>query len=196
MRSNTLIDLGPGRPRERPASAFPRFTRDAGLCSTLAVACALWLSTPAMSRADDVPAAAPAATDQLPSTEHSPGDDPLPDRPYGRPQAVRPHGQSLDYRVKLLATELGLDAGQQVQVRKVLEDQRQQMKALWADTGMPAGQRVNATRAISDRTADRIRALLNEEQRKKYIAERKPRAAGDDAGKPDVEHWMDATRPK
>ncbi len=196
MGRNTSLDLSPGRPRQRPALAFQGFARCAGLSVTVALACTLWLSTPASARADDAPAVPPAAAEQVPSAEHSPGDDPLPDRPYGRPQAIRPHGQSLEYRVKLLATELSLDPGQQLQVRKALEDQRQQMKALWADTTIAAGQRVNATRVISDKTADRIRGLLNAEQRKKYISERAPRAAGDDAGKPDVEHWMEATRPK
>jgi hypothetical protein len=196
MGRNALVDMTRGRPRERSASAFLGFARYGGLGSSLAVGCALWLSMPAITRADETPAAPPVATAQLPSEEHSPGDDPLPDRPYGRPQAVRPHGQTLDYRMKLLTAELNLDPAQQAQVRQALEEQRQQMKALWADTSIPAGQRVNATRVISDKTADRIRGLLNEEQRKKYIAERKPRAAGDDAGKPDVEHWMEATRPK
>ncbi len=167
----------------------------------LALLGSAWLAAPAVSGADEQPATAPAVADApvaatTPLADASSTEGPLPDKPYGRPQAVRPHGQTLEYRVKLLTTELKLDAGQQLEVRKALEDQRVQIQALWNTAEMPAGQRVNATKVISDKTAERIRALLTEEQRKRYNIERKPRSPGDSAGKPDVEHWMEATRPK
>jgi len=49
---------------------------------------------------------------------------------------------------------------------------------VWNDTSLAAANRVSATRIISDRTADRIRAILTEEQKAKYNKARKPRAAG------------------
>jgi Spy/CpxP family protein refolding chaperone len=91
--------------------------------------------------------------------------------------------------VKLLTTELKLTPQQQQSVRKILEDQRQQVARAWSDTSVPSAVRVKATQAIGDRTADQIRALLTEEQRAKYV---KPRQPGTSAASADVEQWMNA----
>jgi len=107
----------------------------------------------------------------------------------------RKRGSPLDRRVMLLAKELGLDATQQGRVKKVLEGQREQVARVWNDRSIPAARRVSATQAIGDRTADRIRALLNDEQRKKYIQPRQRDAAVGTAGG-DVESWMNAGKRK
>jgi hypothetical protein len=107
----------------------------------------------------------------------------------------RKRGSPLDRRVMLLAKELGLDATQQAQVKKVLEGQREQVARVWKDSSIPAAVRVSATQAIGDRTADRIRALLNDEQRTKYIKPRQRDAAVGTAGG-DVESWMNAGKRK
>jgi hypothetical protein len=101
----------------------------------------------------------------------------------------------LDRRVMLLARELDLSATQQAQVKKVLEGQREQVARVWNDTSIPAARRVSATQAIGDRTADRIRALLNDEQRKKYIRPRQRDVAVGTAGG-DAEAWMNASKRK
>ena len=98
------------------------------------------------------------------------------------------HG--LEDRVRVLAKALDLDAKQQSELRKVLEDQREQVRKVWSDTSVPAAYRVSATEAIGDRTADRIRALLNEEQRKRYKPPRVSRDALAGSTPPDVEAWM------
>jgi hypothetical protein len=79
-----------------------------------------------------------------------------------------------------------------VEVRRILEDQRLQVAKVWDDTSVPSALRVNATRTISDRTGDRIRALLTEEQKKKYNRPRKPRAAAEHSDARSVEDWMKA----
>ena len=107
----------------------------------------------------------------------------------------RKRGSPLDRRVMLLAKELGLDATQQGRVKKVLEGQREQVARVWNDRSIPAARRVSATQAIGDRTADRIRALLNDEQRKKYIKPRQRDAAVGTAGG-DAESWMNAGKRK
>ncbi|HYS24941.1 MAG TPA: hypothetical protein VEP46_05040 [Vicinamibacterales bacterium] len=107
----------------------------------------------------------------------------------------RKRASPLDRRVMLLARELGLDATQQAQVKKVLEAQREQVARLWNDKSIPAARRVSATQAIGDRTADRIRALLNDEQRKRYIKPRHRDVAVGTAGG-DVESWMNAGKRK
>lgn len=114
------------------------------------------------------------------------------------PQRQVPHHHNrigLEDRVRTLSKALDLDATQQSELRKVLEDQREQVGRIWSDASVPAAYRVSATQAISDKTADRIRALLNEEQRKKYKTARQHGAAADSA-KPNVEAWMDAAKPK
>jgi hypothetical protein len=61
---------------------------------------------------------------------------------------------------------------------------------------VPPPNRVAATQAIGDKTADRIRALLNDEQKKKYNAPRQPRDTAAGARGPSVEDWMYPAKPK
>jgi Spy/CpxP family protein refolding chaperone len=102
---------------------------------------------------------------------------------------------SLDLRVRRLAKALDLNPAQQTQLRAVLLKQEAQVKEAWSDTSVPSSYRVLATRIISDQTADRIRALLNDEQRKKYNP---PRLAPTSHGPPgtDVERWLSAMQSK
>jgi len=106
------------------------------------------------------------------------------------------HESALAQRVTLLSAELGLSAQQQEQVRRILEDQREQVMRVWNDSSLAAANRVSATRIISDRTADRIRTILTEEQQAKYHQARKPREAGQDSASPSVEEWMKAAAAK
>jgi hypothetical protein len=112
--------------------------------------------------------------------------------PARHARATRPHpaGNPLEQRIALLAKELDLDAAQQAKVKFLLESQRDQVSKIWGDAAVPAGFRVVATQAISDKTAGQIRALLNDAQRKKYLAEKPPRVEMDNASKPGVEAWM------
>jgi hypothetical protein len=125
---------------------------------------------------------AQAAPDAPPSTR------PAPRHATPRPAA----GSALDERVRLLAKELDLDAAQQAGVKRILEEQRAQVVRVWSDTSVPAAQRVNATQAISNRTADQIRALLNDEQKKKFSAPRQPRDPSEVTPGTSVEDWMNA----
>jgi phosphatidylethanolamine-binding protein (PEBP) family uncharacterized protein len=61
---------------------------------------------------------------------------------------------------------------------------------------VPAAYRVSATQGISDKTADEIRSLLNDEQRKKYNPPKPPREAMVDSTNTSVEAWMNASREK
>lgn len=99
-------------------------------------------------------------------------------------------GRSLEERVTMLSKALDLDARQRSELRKVLEDQREQVSRVWSDTSVPAPYRVLTTQAISDRTADRIRALLNEGQRKRYNPPKRPHEATAGSARPSVEAWM------
>lgn len=105
-------------------------------------------------------------------------------------QPVRYGEAALEQRVELFANALDLDARQQVGLRRVLEEQRAELQRIWRDTSIPAARRVGMTRALSERTEDRIRALLNDEQKKKYNAPRPQQAESAVSDTPSVEDWM------
>jgi hypothetical protein len=100
--------------------------------------------------------------------------------------------------VQLLTRELALDAKQQDQVRSILQDQREAVVRIWADPNLSPAERGPATRAAEERTADRIRAVLSEDQKKKYIAPQPNQSvsAGLAAGATgsEVEKWLEAVR--
>jgi hypothetical protein len=106
------------------------------------------------------------------------------------------HESALAQRVTLLSAELGLSTQQQAQVRRILEEQRESVMTVWNDSSLPAANRVSATRVIGDRTADRIRAILTEEQKAKYRQARKPRGTEENSPSPSVEEWMKAASAK
>jgi hypothetical protein len=106
----------------------------------------------------------------------------------------RQSGSSLDERVAAMAIALDLDGEQRSQLRRVLERQRAQIAGLWNDTTIPAARRIMATQAIGELTADRIRALLNDAQRKRYDAPRHARSAAPNPGDRSMEDWMKAGR--
>ncbi len=106
-----------------------------------------------------------------------------------RSAPVQRRANALDVRVRMLARALDLDAGQQAELRAVLLEQRAQVERIWSDPSLPPPYRVSATEALSEHTADRIRALLTEEQRKKYNPPRPPDSALAPA-RADIEYWM------
>jgi small-conductance mechanosensitive channel len=146
------------------------------------LAAALLLMSPAMpsARADDAsPASAiTARSDVLPS----------------RPTISAQHRArtNLGDRIATYTRELNLDAKQQSQLRALLLQQREQVLRVWNDTSIPAVQRVHATRAISEATADGIRAMLTEEQRKKYNPPRPARDSTAQPGAPSAADWINA----
>jgi len=90
---------------------------------------------------------------------------------------------------------LELTETQQAQLAKVLASQREQIRNLWRDQKVPPEYRVGAMRAINDQTEDRIRALLNNEQKKKYVSSR-PRDPARTSQQPKLDYWLNATKPK
>jgi hypothetical protein len=94
----------------------------------------------------------------------------------------------LDHRLKVLAKALDLDAAQRAELREILEDQRQAVTKIWSDPALLSAERVPATRAVEERTAERIRAILNDEQKKRYNP---PKPQGTRAPPANVEAWME-----
>ncbi len=106
-------------------------------------------------------------------------------------QSLPPRGKrsGLETRVATLTRALALDPRQQAELRTLLRDQREKVQRIWQDASVSSADRVAATRKVSTHTADRIRAMLSEEQRKKY--DPPPRRDAEKAtGNARVEDWM------
>ena len=115
------------------------------------------------------------------------------------PEPPRLRGQRsariIDDRVKVLARNLDLNEAQQSAVKKILERRQQETLRLRLDTSISGDARIDRFRAIQDNTVLRIRAVLNEEQKKKYdplVVRRLPSAPEQRS----VEDWLQATTPK
>jgi hypothetical protein len=130
--------------------------------------------------APDQSAADTAATGDTPATPSSV-------RPAARPPGRVRAGGSLQHRVDVLAKALQLDARQRTELLAILESQRQAVSKIWSDPALLPAERTPATRALQERTANQIRAILSEEQRKRYNP---PKPQGAEPPSPNVEEWM------
>jgi CBS-domain-containing membrane protein len=102
---------------------------------------------------------------------------------------------TLDDRVKSLAKALDLSDTQQVAVKRILEQRQAETLRLRLDGSISGEQRIDRWRALQDDTVLRIRAVLNDDQKKKYdplaIRERTP-----PQDQKTVEEWLKETTPK
>ena len=109
-----------------------------------------------------------------------------------RPRAHRtPHrtpAQVIDANVRQLAQGLKLDQEQQGKLREILVDQYVRLMKLRTESA-PGTDRSGAMRAIVDRTRERIREMLNDEQKKEYSTEIPREVTA--ATRADLEHWLD-----
>ena len=127
-----------------------------------------------------------------------PADSPVnTDAPPAAPTALRsrshrpPHptaAQVIDTNVHRLAQGLKLDQEQQVKLREILVEQYAQLMNLRTESA-PGTDRAGAMRAIVDRTRERIRDMLNDEQKKQYGSEVPRQVTA--ATRADLEHWLD-----
>ena len=112
-----------------------------------------------------------------------------------RQQAPHRHGRpSAEARLQGLVKGLKLDAAQQAEVRRALQAQREAIRRLTSAPADPEVPRVATIHAITDRTTERIRAVLNDEQKKLY-SQPLPHDFAAGEGKPGVEEWLNAVRP-
>lgn len=147
------------------------------------VAATLVVAAPCL--ADDQPAPA-APTDEAAADAQAPAAIPR----VSHHHAVRrlTVAQSIDESVRRLTRGLDLDAAQQDRLRQILVDQHKQMMRL-RNSGPGTSEDVTGVMlSIYDQTRARIRAMLTEEQRKKY-----PAAVPRDQtalGQADLQSWM------
>ena len=107
-------------------------------------------------------------------------------RPLNRP--------SLDDRVNRFARNLDLSESQRSAVKRILEQRQQQILRMRSDASISGSTRISQFRALQENTVSQIRAVLNEEQRKKY----NPLAPRDipQTPQPSVEDWIKAVTPR
>jgi len=120
----------------------------------------------------------------------------VPESAQGSQSVIRKHKRpSPDERGKALATYLELDQAQHMALQKILE-QRQAEVLQMRFTPLPAGSaQIDRFRAIQDKAANRIRAVLNQEQRKKYDLLAIPRSSPP-GSKTSVQDWLKAATPR
>ena len=98
---------------------------------------------------------------------------------------------TLDDQVKSFAETLDLSEAQRSEVKKVLEFRQVQTRRIRLDGSLSGAERISGFRSLQDSTIARIRAVLNDEQKKKYdpLALRQ---AQQDSPPASVEDWMKA----
>jgi len=112
-------------------------------------------------------------------------------------QQTPPHRSKKSYieaRLNILTKRLDLSDAQQSAVKDILEERQQQTLRIRRDPSISGSARIERFRALQDSTVERIRAVLNEEQKKKYdpLASRQIQSTPERS----VEDWLKATTPK
>jgi hypothetical protein len=102
---------------------------------------------------------------------------------------------TLDDQVEYLAKYLDLDDRQRSSLKAILVQRAQEIFAMRHAQSAAADAPIDRFRAIEDRTVERIRATLNEEQRKKYdpLSERNSPSA---LQQQSVDDWLKRARPQ
>ena len=96
-----------------------------------------------------------------------------------------------DDQVKRFAESMDLSETQQSEVKKILEFQQVQSRRIRLDGSLSGAERISRLRILQDNTVVWIRAVLNDEQKKKYdpLAVRQAQKS---CPQPSVEDWMKA----
>jgi hypothetical protein len=102
--------------------------------------------------------------------------------------------QSLDDRVERLARYLGLSQAQMSALKNILIERQQEVFRMRHASSAGEGLQMDQFRAVEDKTAERIRAILTKEQRKKYdpLGNRTSDSAARNVS---VEDWLKRTQP-
>jgi hypothetical protein len=110
---------------------------------------------------------------------------PQPRTPFSR------HAITIDDQVKRFGESLNLSETQRSEVTRILEFRQAQTRRIRLEESLSGAERISRLRGLQDSTVARIRAVLNEEQKKKYdpLVVRK---AQKDSPPASVEDWMKA----
>ena len=158
--------LGPaaaGRVRDLPCLGEHAASVFRGFWVALVGAAVLVGTAGAQSTQQTPPAAAPPATTQTAPAASSSARATAAARQHS---LYRQH--TIDDRVAQLAKSLDLNEKQQAGLKAVLEHQQLEARQIQHDPSISGEERIGRFRALQDDTVLRIRALLNDEQKKKY----------------------------
>jgi|SRR5215469_163261 len=178
------ILLSPGCSKK--LSAKCRYFSKYGLLCVPAVLSLLW-TTSLAAQADEGAAA--------PQPSAPPNAAPVPQATPAHPMHSAHRRPTLDDRVKALSKALDLSEPQQAAVKGILEQRQAEILRLRQDGSISGAERIDRLRALQDQTVLRIRAVLNDDQKKKYD----PLAVRDRTPAPDqrtIEDWLKETTPK
>lgn len=111
-----------------------------------------------------------------------------------KPQTQTPFRRrsiSIDDQVKRFAESLDLSETQQSEVKKILQLHQVETRRIRFDESLSGAERISRLRVLQDSTVAWIRAVLNDEQKKKYdpLAVRQAQKS---SPQPSVEDWMKA----
>jgi hypothetical protein len=111
----------------------------------------------------------------------------------GPPKAHSSRTSTIDSRVSVFAKNLELTEAQQSAVKKILQDRQRQSLRIRLDGSTSGADRIEQFRILQQNTVARIRAVLNEEQKKKYdpFATQKVQQTPERS----VEDWLKLTTP-
>jgi Spy/CpxP family protein refolding chaperone len=101
---------------------------------------------------------------------------------------------TLDDRIAVLSKNLELTDAQRSAVKKILE-QRQQQTVRIRESEAPGNVRIEQFRALQERTVAQIRAVLTDEQKKKYDPLLPRTRPAPSTPQRSVEDWIKATTP-
>ena len=111
-----------------------------------------------------------------------------------KPQTQTPFRRrtiTIDDQVKRFTESLDLSETQQSEIKKILEFRRVQIRRIRLDESLSGDERISRLRDLQDSTVARIRAVLSDQQKKKYdpLAVRQAQKS---SPQPSVEDWMKA----
>jgi len=101
---------------------------------------------------------------------------------------------NIDARVDTWAKSLDLTTEQQSAVRNIVQQRQQQTLLIRRDPSISGSTRIERFRMLQEATVERIRTVLNDEQKRKYdpMASRRMRSKPEHS----VEDWLEASTPK
>jgi hypothetical protein len=98
---------------------------------------------------------------------------------------------TIEDQVQRFTKSLDLSETQQSEIKKILELRQVQIRRIRLDESLSGDERISRLRGLQDSTVARIRAVLSDEQKKKYnpLAVRQAQKS---SPQPSVEDWMKA----
>jgi periplasmic protein CpxP/Spy len=87
----------------------------------------------------------------------------------------RRHQMSPDQQLQRLSETLSLTDDQKGQIRPILEDRHQKMQSIRSESSLSRQERISKMRSIFEESDNKIRAVLNDDQKQKFDEMRQQR---------------------